>query len=85
MMPGQSYVLVVEDNLADARKVQRLLAANRWGIQVRVVERVSEGLEHIGEADPVVILTDLQLPDSRGLRTMESLCAAGSPTSLSWS
>ncbi len=76
MMPGQSYVLVVEDNLADARKVQRLLSANRWGIQVRIVERVSEGLEHIGEADPVVILTDLQLPDSRGLRTVDSLCAA---------
>ncbi len=59
-------LLLIEDNLGDARLIEVLLAKEKqeFAFQVDWKEKLSEGLKSIPEGNFDVILLDLNLPDS---------------------
>ena len=62
-------VLLVEDNLVDARMISAMLRAPAGAIHCRHVTRLAEALHHL-KTDPLdVILLDLNLDDSSGYET----------------
>lgn len=69
-------VLYVEDNVSNARLVQRLLA-RRQGTDVTVARTGAEGLALARSARPDVVLLDLHLPDMSGEDVLAELRAAG--------
>ncbi len=68
-------VLLIEDNLGDARLIERMLNQERNLIfDVERVDRLSTGLERLAEDTQFeIVLLDLSLPDSRGLSTVKTL------------
>jgi PAS domain S-box-containing protein len=64
-------VLLVEDNLVQAKLLQELLL-DVQGVRVTLshVQRLSEAIEALNQNDFDVILLDLSLPDSQGLDTL---------------
>lgn len=69
-------VLLVEDNLGDARLVQEYLSeAGVAAFSLRTVERLSAALAHLAENPIDVILLDLGLPDSHGIETLKRVRA----------
>jgi len=71
-MPSESIkVLLVEDNLGDARLLfEGMEEALPGQFQVAHVRRLSETLEYLWEDTCSVVLLDLGLPDSHGLDTL---------------
>jgi len=70
-------VLLVEDNLADARLTEAFLAASGLSqFETHVVPTLTEALKAIAGDQVDVVLLDLGLPDSFGLATFEKLHAA---------
>lgn len=67
-------VLLIEDNLAEARLLQEILKETRFQ-QFRLVhvKRLREALERLKEDDFDAILLDLTLPDSQGLVSLAPL------------
>ncbi|MBD2089838.1 response regulator [Microcoleus sp. FACHB-1515] len=66
-------VLLVEDNPGDARLLRELLKeVASVQFQIKQVDRLSQGLQALGEQCDVILL-DLSLPDSRGLETFVRL------------
>ena len=64
-------VLLVEDNLGDARLLyEGLEEALPEQFQMTHVRRLSEALEYLWEETCDVVLLDLGLPDSHGLDTL---------------
>lgn len=64
-------ILLVEDNLGDARLVREMLAeagVNKFNL--KHVERLGEALQHLNEDNLDVVLLDLSLPDAHGLNTV---------------
>lgn len=59
-----SHVLVIEDNLSNARLVAKLL--NHAGHEVTLAEDGEMGLTAISDIQPDLILVDLGLPDMDG-------------------
>ena len=72
---GPVRVLLVEDNTVDAIALQRELAGR---FEVKVAGCLSDALTLLGQASwrPDVVLTNLDLPDSKGLSTLHALQAA---------
>ncbi len=75
-------VVVIEDETADAMLLRHNL--RRCGFedaQVELFDRLDRAIEAIREDAPDYILTDLNLPDCEGLRTVQNLqsCAAQTP------
>jgi PAS domain S-box-containing protein len=74
-------VLFIEDNPADARLVQEKLIAARqvgWDLpyfEIEHVDRLQLGLTRLGEEGFDVVLSDLDLPDSRAEETVTALRA----------
>lgn len=68
MPEKQIKVLLIEDNLDDARLVQEELSGE-MDIDLVTVSTLKDALESIGKNDISVILTDLELPDSNGIDT----------------
>lgn len=67
-------VLLVEDNPGDARLVEILLyEVDAASFEITHVDRLGEALEHLGWSDFDVILLDLSLPDSSGLKTVDQM------------
>jgi GAF domain-containing protein/CheY-like chemotaxis protein len=63
-------ILLIEDNPADARFLQRMLAeVKQFPFKLEHADRLSTGLERLAGNDIDVILLDLLLPDSEGLDT----------------
>jgi DNA-binding response OmpR family regulator len=63
-------VLLIEDNPADARLIREMLKGLREGVfELESVDRLSTGLERLGDGGRDVVLLDLSLPDSRGFDT----------------
>tara|TARA_R110002096_G_scaffold435826_2_gene663539 strand:- start:63272 stop:65464 length:2193 start_codon:yes stop_codon:yes gene_type:complete len=63
-----THVLLLEDNPGDARLVQRMLSGSRASnYEVCHVERLEDGLRKLEQAEFQIILTDLSLPDARGM------------------
>lgn len=71
------HVLLVEDDAADARFVELLLAeVGQPGVGLHRVDRVAGACRWLREHAVDVVLLDLNLPDSYGLATLERLLAA---------
>ncbi|MDX2287135.1 MAG: response regulator [Bacteroidia bacterium] len=67
-------VLLIEDNPADAHLIREYLReAGMHGFEMMHAVTLAAGRELIRREQPDVILLDLQLPDSFGLETFESL------------
>lgn len=66
-------VLLIEDNLADARLVEILLEESELQCEVTNVTTLSDGIKVLKEERFAVILLDLTLPDSKGFYTIEEL------------
>lgn len=75
-MPKPSRVLLIEDNRIEARLTRQWLGVDAGGaFDVEWVEQVSQGLDRLSRAGIDVILSDLNLSDSRGLETFIKLHA----------
>ena len=67
-------VLLIEDNPGDARLIEFMLEAAGAGLfRIALVERLSEGLKRLAAGGIDIVLSDLSLPDSRGLETFTRL------------
>jgi signal transduction histidine kinase len=80
-------LLLVEDNPSDARLIEEYLLEGQWGRtagevpELRRVDRLSDGIEaQDGETD--LVLLDLELPDSTGLDTLQSMIAVTESTPI---
>ena len=63
-------VLLIEDNLRDARLIQEMLAeVDDFRFKVECADRLSTGLERLATNNIGVVLLDLGLPDSQGFDT----------------
>jgi sigma-B regulation protein RsbU (phosphoserine phosphatase) len=74
--PSPVRILLVEDNLGDARLFQELLGDAKTPFSIGHVRRLSEALERLGGGEVDLVMSDLSLPDSQGLETFEKLHAA---------
>jgi two-component system cell cycle sensor histidine kinase/response regulator CckA len=75
-------VLLIEDNLAEARLLQEFLKGSVFNqFAVVHVKRLGEALSHLAADRFDVILLDLTLPDSQGLASLDALihCTPNSP------
>ncbi len=74
-MCGNSLkILLIEDNLAEARLLQEFLkVAERQKFSMVHVQRLQEALEQLERDYFDVILLDLTLPDSQGLASLQPL------------
>lgn len=76
-------VLVVEDHEPDYRLVFEYLKESVNPVfQVSRAKKLSEALNIISGSQFDVILTDMDLPDSRGLNTLASICKATPQTAV---
>ena len=67
---GTFKVLLVEDNPGDARLLEEMIAGTgNAPFDLTCVERLSEGLERLGNGRIDAVLLDLSLPDSQGFDT----------------
>jgi signal transduction histidine kinase len=67
-------ILLVEDNLAEARLLQEVLKGVGWNrFHLTPVKRLREALERLQADCFDVILLDLTLPDSQGLASLDAL------------
>ena len=67
-------VLLIEDNPADARMISEMLKGLPEGVfELESVDRLSTGLERLGDGERDVVLLDLSLPDSQGFDTFLKL------------
>ncbi|HEY1936900.1 MAG TPA: response regulator [Candidatus Angelobacter sp.] len=62
-------VLLVEDNVLDARFITALLRSPSTALQCRHVTSLTEALDHLATGYPDVVLLDLNLDDSAGYET----------------
>lgn len=60
-------VLVIEDNPADVRLLEKALA--KWPFELQCADRLSTGLEYLARGSFDVVLLDLSLPDAQGIET----------------
>jgi diguanylate cyclase (GGDEF)-like protein/PAS domain S-box-containing protein len=67
-------VLLIEDNPGYSEVIQMMLGKVRGArFDVVVVERLSDGLQCLGDQSVDVILVDLKLPDSHGINTFDKV------------
>lgn len=66
-------ILLIEDNPADARLIQVMLAEGGISSDVCLYERLGDGLEYLDAGTSDIILLDLTLPDSSGKATLDLL------------
>ena len=70
-------VLLVEDDLGDARLVQAMLPeTDAVKYEVTRTARLSEAISCLNEGPVDIVLLDLDLPDSQGIDTVAALCKA---------
>ena len=68
--PRPIQVLMIEDNPADTRKIQELLSNVQDMIELSVVTHLAAGLEQLGNANPDIVLVNLELAGSQGLGSL---------------
>jgi DNA-binding response OmpR family regulator len=70
-------LLLIEDNPGDANYLRALLTENRkLEFNIKRANRVAEGLELIRQGGIDIVLSDLHLPDSAGMETVQQVRAA---------
>jgi two-component system, cell cycle response regulator len=62
-------VLVVEDNLGDARLIERTLEDASGSFVVEHADRIARAIDRLAAGGIDIVLLDLSLPDSSGLQT----------------
>lgn len=72
-------LLIIEDNRADSRRLERLLDQVMPRHPREVVTTLKEAAASISASEPLMIVSDLNLPDSEGLETVDQLLTQ-SPT-----
>ncbi|WP_254807816.1 hybrid sensor histidine kinase/response regulator [Natronosalvus amylolyticus] len=82
---GPVDLLLVEDDLEDARTVQRLFTRSQGldrgatgsgrngDVRVEHADRLADALEALEERSPDAVLLDLMLPDSAGIDTVDAV------------
>jgi len=73
MTHTQPQVLLVEDNPGDADLVRLRLVEGQSEAQISCVNRLSDALASLDKEEPVLILLDLNLPDSHGAETFRKV------------
>jgi sigma-B regulation protein RsbU (phosphoserine phosphatase) len=68
-------VLLVEDNLGDARLIHWMLQPEQDRFELIVADSLAAALARLGEESFSVALLDLSLPDSQGLETFRAVSA----------
>ncbi|MGB1216377.1 MAG: response regulator [Saprospiraceae bacterium] len=63
-------ILLIEDNVADAKLIQIYLKEARFKNEFHHTETFYEGRELAEKIDPDIVLLDLSLPDSSGFKTL---------------
>src|SRR5688500_4881180 len=72
--PANLKILVVEDNLVDARLIQIMLGDERPGqFECEHVQVLSQAVDSLFRSSFDVILLDMQLPDSLELPTITTI------------
>ncbi|MHC4740380.1 MAG: ATP-binding protein [Planctomycetota bacterium] len=68
-------VLLVEDNAADCRLVERILGRYSWSVEFEVdsVGSLSDAVEMLNNSEHDVVLLDLGLPDSSGVEAVQTV------------
>ena len=70
-------LLLIEDNSDDATLVQIALSNTRFGpFKIEWVKNLSDGLERLRKGGIEAVLTDLSLPDTQGIDTLDRLMLA---------
>ncbi|HWF92006.1 MAG TPA: response regulator, partial [Terriglobales bacterium] len=72
-MSNRHTVLLIEDNPGDADLVRLRLVESESDVDVRCVDRLSAGLQQLGDESPTLVLLDLNLPDSHGAETFRKI------------
>lgn len=68
--PAPLRVLVIEDNVVDARLIQIMVSdAGGHAFEIERADRLDAGLKRLATEDFGMVLLDLSLPDSHGLTT----------------
>jgi len=75
-------VLLVEDNILDAKFITGLLRLPTAALQFQHVTRLGEALSHLERDRPDVILLDLNLEDSAGYETFSRIQQAASGAAI---
>lgn len=70
-------LLIVEDNIGDARLIEELLEESDVFFQAKHAQTVAEALQLLGDVE--LILLDLGLPDSMGLDTYRKFADVAIP------
>jgi sigma-B regulation protein RsbU (phosphoserine phosphatase) len=73
MNDQSTHLLLIEDNPGDADLVRLRLVEGSSAMDVRCVDRLSDGLASLAERPPSVVLLDLNLPDSQGAETFRKI------------
>jgi phosphoserine phosphatase RsbU/P len=68
-----THVLLIEDNQGDADLVRLRLVESNCDLEVSCADRLSTGLAALAVAPPIVVLLDLNLPDSYGEDTFREV------------
>src|SRR3981189_2178122 len=77
MNHSSDNLLLIEDNSDDAALVQIALTNTRFGpFQIEWVKNLSDGLERLRRGGIEAVLTDLSLPDTQGIDTLDRLLLA---------
>ena len=64
-------ILLIEDIAEDAQQIREALAAVQgYALELTTVDRLSSGLQHLSGHAVDLVLLDLKLPDSEGLKTL---------------
>lgn len=66
-------ILLIEDNIGDARLIQIMLRDNLSNFEINHVLTLQEGVTQAQSGNYDVVLTDLSLPDSNGLDAVKRL------------
>ena len=72
-MSNRQTVLLIEDNPGDADLVRLRLVESESDVEVRCVDRLATGLDHLLQEQPSLVLLDLNLPDSHGAETFRKV------------
>src|SRR5665648_549310 len=71
---SKQTILLIEDNPGDIRLIKELLNEITFlNYQLIIAETLKEGCEEIKKNDLILILLDLNLPDSSGIKTFDTV------------